>query len=43
MSDRIHVVNPDGYLGPSTASEIEYAEDKRQASHVRAQQHTTLP
>ena len=26
MSDRIHVVNPDGYVGPSTASEIEYAE-----------------
>lgn len=26
MSDRIHVVNPDGYVGASTASEIEYAE-----------------
>lgn len=26
MSDRIHVVNPDGYVGPSTALEIEYAE-----------------
>lgn len=26
MSDRIHVVNPDGYVGPSTASEIAYAE-----------------
>ena len=26
MSDRIHVVNPGGYVGPSTASEIEYAE-----------------
>lgn len=25
MSDRIHVVNPDGYVGPSTASEITYA------------------
>jgi hypothetical protein len=25
MSDRIHVVNPDGYVGPSTASEIECA------------------
>lgn len=31
MCDRIHVVNPDGYVGPSTASEIAYAEtlDKR--------------
>jgi predicted phosphodiesterase len=26
MSDRIHVVNPGGYVGPSTASEIAYAE-----------------
>lgn len=26
MSDRIHVVNPDGYVGPSTASEIAYAQ-----------------
>jgi hypothetical protein len=26
LSDRIHVVNPDGYVGSSTASEIEYAE-----------------
>ena len=26
MCDRIHVVNPDGYVGPSTASEIAYAE-----------------
>jgi len=26
MCDRIHVVNPDGYIGASTASEIAYAE-----------------
>lgn len=26
ISDRIHVVNPDGYVGSSTASEIEYAQ-----------------
>jgi hypothetical protein len=26
MSHRIHVVNPGGYVGPSTASEIAYAE-----------------
>lgn len=26
MSDRIHVVNPGGYVGSSTASEIEYAQ-----------------
>jgi hypothetical protein len=26
MSDRIHVVNPAGYVGPATAAEIEYAE-----------------
>ena len=26
MSDRIHVVDPDGYVGPSTAAEIEYAQ-----------------
>lgn len=26
MSDRVHIVNPGGYLGPSTASEIAYAE-----------------
>jgi hypothetical protein len=26
MSDRIHVVNTDGYVGPSTATEIAYAE-----------------
>ena len=25
MCDRIHVVNPDGYVGPSTAAEIAYA------------------
>ncbi len=28
MSDRIHVVNPGGYVGSFTASEIEYAETK---------------
>lgn len=26
LSDRIHVVNPGNYIGPSTAAEIEYAE-----------------
>jgi predicted phosphodiesterase len=26
MSDRVHIVNPGGYVGPSTASEIAYAE-----------------
>lgn len=26
LSDRIHVVNPGNYIGPSTASEIAYAE-----------------
>lgn len=26
MCDRIHVVNPDGYVGPATASEIAYAQ-----------------
>jgi hypothetical protein len=26
MSDRIHVVNPSGYIGASTASEVAYAE-----------------
>lgn len=26
MSHRVHVVNPGGYVGPSTASEIAYAE-----------------
>jgi hypothetical protein len=26
MSDRVHIVNPNGYVGPSTASEIAYAE-----------------
>jgi predicted phosphodiesterase len=26
MSDRIHIVNPGGYVGPSTASEIVYAQ-----------------
>ncbi|MEO6205356.1 MAG: hypothetical protein ABIO67_08245 [Mycobacteriales bacterium] len=26
MCDRIHVVNPGGYVGPSTATEIAYAE-----------------
>lgn len=25
MSARVHVVNPDGYVGPTTASEIGYA------------------
>lgn len=26
MSDRVYIVNPGGYVGPSTASEIAYAE-----------------
>jgi len=26
IADRVHIVNPDGYIGPSTASEVEYAE-----------------
>lgn len=26
MCDRVHVVNPGGYVGPFTASEIAYAE-----------------
>ena len=26
MSDRVHVVNPGGYVGPSTAAEVAYAE-----------------
>lgn len=26
MSDRVHIVNPGGYVGASTASEIAYAE-----------------
>lgn len=26
MCDRVHIVNPDGYVGASTASEIAYAE-----------------
>ena len=26
LSDRVHVVNPDGYVGAATASEIAYAE-----------------
>jgi predicted phosphodiesterase len=25
MSDRVHIVNPGGYVGPSTASEVAYA------------------
>lgn len=27
MSDRVHIVNPGGYVGPATASEIAYAEE----------------
>lgn len=26
MADRVHVVNPNGYIGPSTAFEVAYAE-----------------
>jgi hypothetical protein len=26
MADRVHVVNPNGYIGPSTSSEVAYAE-----------------
>ena len=26
MSDRVHIVNTGGYVGPSTASEVAYAE-----------------
>ena len=26
MADRVHIVNPGGYVGPSTASEVTYAE-----------------
>ena len=26
MSDRVHIVNPGGYVGPSTAAEVAYAE-----------------
>ncbi len=26
MSDRVHIVNPGGYVGASTASEVAYAE-----------------
>lgn len=28
MSDRVHVVNPGGYVGLATASEVAYAETK---------------
>ncbi len=27
MSDRVHIVNPGGYIGTATASEIAYAEE----------------
>lgn len=27
MSDRVHIVNPGGYVGSATASEIAYAEE----------------
>lgn len=27
LADRIHVINPDGYVGDSTRSEIEYARE----------------
>ena len=26
MSDRVHIVNPGGYVGQTTASEVAYAE-----------------
>ena len=29
MSDEIYVINPEGYIGESTKSEIEYAKSKR--------------
>lgn len=29
LADRVHVVNPQGYVGPSTQAEIGYAESRR--------------
>lgn len=29
LADRVHVVNPEGYVGPSTQAEIAYAEIRR--------------